>query len=365
MVRCIQNEKGEKMSRLIILDSNIIYRVDLDNMSQKIKKIESRLEGDVYISRVVLDELTEFYLRKYETEVFDNLKDHVIYTELYDTKQPKKIMIERAKEIVEKHLKEIFNDRIIEIEGCDTEYIYNRAIKKIPPFNSVKGKSDQGYKDTLIWLSILNKEYYEEDIVILLSKDNGFFNNKRMLENEFKEKNNKEISIINNIEENKEVKEITPHVKNIEHNYETKNKNIVLDFIEIEKYREIILEALSNVAYYIKNNGPYDPPETTRRFYMYEILKLKSLTNFNLSLKELINKNILNAYVKPLDFIFNLVRNELEIKSFEDIPTQSIVKLYDISLQFENEFPMYSNHFLEVITDYLNENNYIDQELPF
>lgn len=74
--------------------------------------------------------------------------------------------------------------------------IINRAIKKEFPFHITNGHSDYGFKDVIIWESIL--QYKNENInnkLILFSKDNGF---DESLKKEYKALFNDEIMIFRN-----------------------------------------------------------------------------------------------------------------------------------------------------------------------
>ena len=55
--------------------------------------------------------------------------------------------------------------------------IVNRALKKNPPFEGKDKKSDKGFKDALIWESILDfASQHTNAEIIFYSKDNGFDN---------------------------------------------------------------------------------------------------------------------------------------------------------------------------------------------
>lgn len=63
------------------------------------------------------------------------------------------------------------------------ESIVNRAFAKQPPFLGVEKRSDKGFKDALLWESILEfKESNSQVQIIFYSKDNGFCD---VLTNEF------------------------------------------------------------------------------------------------------------------------------------------------------------------------------------
>ncbi len=77
--------------------------------------------------------------------------------------------------------------------------ILDRALKKLPPFSNVDNASDKGFKDCLIWLSMLSyfKEY-GENTVLFVSSDNGFKGNADVLCKEFKEITGKTLEIKDN-----------------------------------------------------------------------------------------------------------------------------------------------------------------------
>lgn len=88
---------------------------------------------------------------------------------------------------------------IIDTPGDKSGYllkeIIKRAVEKTPPFR--EGKSDAGFKDTVIWMSLLNCENLDNyDKVIFVSKDSDF-NDKCKFE--FEEKIKKHICITTSV----------------------------------------------------------------------------------------------------------------------------------------------------------------------
>jgi hypothetical protein len=72
--------------------------------------------------------------------------------------------------------------------------ILRRAIEKRPPFKQGKGSPDTGFKDSVIWESLLNfGNYAEYDKVILLTNDSGFT---RDCESEFEQRTGKAMTIV-------------------------------------------------------------------------------------------------------------------------------------------------------------------------
>ena len=77
--------------------------------------------------------------------------------------------------------------------------VLDRAYKKLPPFLNVDNASDKGFKDSLIWLSMLS--YFKEggeNTVLFVSSDNGFKSYADALCKEFKEVTGKTIEIKDN-----------------------------------------------------------------------------------------------------------------------------------------------------------------------
>jgi hypothetical protein len=79
------------------------------------------------------------------------------------------------------------------------DVVLDRVYKKIPPFSIEEKASDKGFKDTLMWYSVL--EYFRdngEDEVIFVTNDGGFTKNLNALQLEFNEFTGKKIEIHDN-----------------------------------------------------------------------------------------------------------------------------------------------------------------------
>lgn len=91
-----------------------------------------------------------------------------------------------------------FGDKIIPLkqDGETLRAVIDRANKRIPPFSSAKDASDKGFKDCLLWLSLL--EYFKnngEEEVVFVTDDGGFKNNAEYLCEEFSKVTGKTIVI--------------------------------------------------------------------------------------------------------------------------------------------------------------------------
>lgn len=98
-----------------------------------------------------------------------------------------------------------YDIEIIRLPIIETQTVLKRALKKEPPFSKEKKSSDKGFKDTLIWLSIVDyiKNYQDKKTeFILICNDGSFITD---LSEELNSICNKTIMIVKSIEEAKEI----------------------------------------------------------------------------------------------------------------------------------------------------------------
>lgn len=109
-------------------------------------------------------------------------------------------------EIENLHKKELLKAEIeiLEIPEIDSNALIKRALAKIPPFhegeNKNKTKKDYGFKDTIIWLSLLSSAKNNSDSnFVLISNDDGFKNHTDKLREEFSSVNPNDFSVIESV----------------------------------------------------------------------------------------------------------------------------------------------------------------------
>ena len=100
---------------------------------------------------------------------------------------------------MQKKYDELFGERVIPLstDAAMFQRVLDRSYMKIPPF--IQGETDKGFKDSLMWLSIL--DYFKlngEDEVVFVSNDNGFKGGKEFLCDEFARETGKKIEIQDN-----------------------------------------------------------------------------------------------------------------------------------------------------------------------
>lgn len=100
---------------------------------------------------------------------------------------------------VQKTYDKVFGKNIIPFKKDSSTFstILERANNKIPPF--IESTSDKGFKDALIWLSLI--EYFKdngESEIVFVTNDNGFNENIDFLAKEFSENTGKKIEFRTN-----------------------------------------------------------------------------------------------------------------------------------------------------------------------
>lgn len=177
----------------IILDTNIAHQrekdckfdqfhiFEYDNTIGFIERHDLTDSVEVFIPEIVLSEITEHRKVKLRSALskLENFKEQFLSTNICEIS-----FLSEAKsfdsdkyidQIKERKLKEQVN--IIPVPA-DKAALFNdilkKSVKKYPPFQ--EGKSDQGFKDSIILASIV--EYFkgkpEYDTIYLFSNDNGF-----------------------------------------------------------------------------------------------------------------------------------------------------------------------------------------------
>ncbi len=185
--------------KAIVLDTNFVI-AELPRFGDMLKNL--REIYNVYLTQISVDERKEQQCRDF-LEKLDQFNKFITD---YDYLISIKVSIDCSKELaklrkmVQTKYEAALPNHIIPFNASKSilETALDRANKKIPPF-VVEAKSDKGFKDTLIWLSIL--EYFKdngENDVVFLTNDGGFLKASERLAAEFNERTGKNIEILEN-----------------------------------------------------------------------------------------------------------------------------------------------------------------------
>lgn len=183
--------------KAFVFDTNfIIQHGQLDKVVENLRDHFS-----VYVTQVSIDERKAQQCRELKRR-FDEVKRIVSKnSDIISFVRFRTSYEEREKRIVtriQNNYEKLFEDRIIPFSNSSDTFssVLSRSYKKKPPFASDENASDKGFKDTLIWLSIM--QYFQmngEQEVIFVTDDAGFTKNREVLLSEFRDQTGKDIEI--------------------------------------------------------------------------------------------------------------------------------------------------------------------------
>lgn len=201
--------------------------------------------------------------------------------------------------------KEALKNKLILIEELDfpSDKCYNnlikRAFEKRPPFEGVDKASDKGFKDALLWESILEYKRNHDKLNIILYTNDKMFNSE--LQEEYKQLfNNQEITFINSTNEmvlNDKLSEIAKTKDNTykislenrltPEDIESLNKYLFSDTEDLTKEIQVFSEDIIGETPYLK----------LEKVQIQEILQIEfvkeSEANFEYEVQALVNLTLL------------------------------------------------------------------------
>lgn len=170
----------------IVLDSNILIpNYCLSGTHYPLlKKLVAMTQSNLVIPRIVLEEVVNKY-KKHLTEKYENhLETYKKINNCFPLGNPLQEPLldienetEKYKLFLENELSK-FNTEYPDYSEIPHENIVARAIAKRKPFDE---KSDKGYRDSLIWETLLKilKNYNNEDIIFVTANTKDFFNEEK------------------------------------------------------------------------------------------------------------------------------------------------------------------------------------------
>lgn len=332
------------MNKCVIFDSNFLYENKDFNKLFSLKKDDE----DFFVTDLVINEIkskNDRELRdmhdKYDEIVKSNLNQ--VYFKLKN-KLDLGTMYSASSKKIQEYFEIFFKENII--YGYSKEKMYDELMERVrfkkAPFFDQDNSSDKGFKDTLIWMSILNyvkeSEYIE---FIVVTNDKGFLKkqNKILIEEFNKEFSDKTISIISNNDFLKN--------KNGNDNKDIKNEkeiNPIINERPIAEKRiseQIVSEAKNSIYsffYYTEYGNPYE-------FEKYELFR------FVMSKRP--------DYQETVDFIDSLVKVRDDYTFHDEVNVVNILK--DLGYQNINQR---ENIPINVFNDFLNTFLVIKNDYP-
>ena len=345
--------------KAFIFDTNfIIHNKRLDRVVENLKD-----EYNIYVTQVSIDERIAQKCREIK-ENYDEVEHCIKEHDIIATIQFKITYEEYCQTIesaLQKNYNNLFGDRIIPYysDGDTLDIILKRANKKEPPFSSAKNASDKGFKDCLLWLSLL--EYFKtngETEVVFVSEDGGFKDNSDYLCDEFRKITGKNIVI----KPNSYYNELLESEKE---ELQIKKSEPLPDF---SKIREQIEEVMDTLRWevdedYFGNENWY------KTFVLQKEVDSKYMEIVFSGLKSTINDHIFECSI-PAFKVLDLDGRLVEDKGIPMKKVENALHLYEDILK---KYPDYIEQFYNATAIIINRSynppihtyEDIDEDLPF
>lgn len=347
--------------KAFVFDTNfIIQNPKLDEVVEKLKD-----NYTVYITQVSIDERIAQQCRELKQE-FDEVEKcqqkYSHFTEItffigYEE------LANDYRNAIQRKYNSCFGNNIIPFKktGKALERIIDRANKKVPPFSCNKDASDKGFKDCLLWLSLL--EYFknngEDEIVFLTDDKSAFRNHSDFLKEEFSAKTGKTIEIQPN-----------SFYKDIFKQDETKlqkddvEKETIPNIDEFRTQIKDVLETLTGVY----DEDWFGKPLWIQTFTTSIPFDKSYVKYFFEGLRSDIASHIFETSI-PASKTLGL--DERVVDGDVEIPIKNLENALELYQKILTNYSQYSEQFFEAATKILNQ-NYVapktddkEEELPF
>lgn len=329
--------------KAFVFDTNfIIQNKELDEALNKLKE-----KFTVYITQVSIDERIAQECRDVQKD-FDEAercKTKFLHFATIEFKKSFEEECEFYQTGMQAKYEEYFGDKIIPLErdGDTLSTVIDRANKRIPPFSSAKNASDKGFKDCLLWLSLL--EYFKtsgENEVVFVTEDGGFKDNSDYLCEEFKRITNKNIVIKPNSYYNEllepEKEDPTP-----------KKPKPLPDFSLL---RERIQKTLYDLCFIVSED--YWGNETEEPVFLLseKADELDAIFFFS-GLEKTVREHILEKDV-PTEVVFSTLKSFSPVMHSVSINTlERALRLYE---EIQEKYSEYENQFYNAVVNMFNRN---------
>ena len=330
----------------IVIDTNFIIerQRDLQDIHRKLSETYDVFVSDVSIQERLSQKYLELHAKYDKIEKFSEEYTSLVKIEI---KQPFETQFESRKERVQNDYRKTFGDNIIPFVSDEDmlKTIMNRVFKKIPPF--VDGSSDKGFKDTMIWLSLL--EYFkshESDNVIFITGDKGFRNNIDALCREFNEYTGKTIEIQgNNFYDN--------YIKGSEKCGEKAKENItpLVKFSDFAVAREQIRDTIKSLCL-VEHENNWGETWHEKAFTLSTEITIDDVKILFEGLREVMAANLFETtLLSSIAFpAISAINKDYHISTSE---LQAALALYE---DIRNIHPEYMPQFFSAVANIFNEN---------
>ena len=343
----------------LVFDTNfIIQHKDLDSVRDRLIA-----EGfEVYITQVAIDERIAQECNRWK-EKYDELeKVRQKFSEFASIEITKSFdnMQNYYRDGMKKKYIGLFGEDIIPLKADQDSFfrILERAYAKIPPF--IKGSSDKGFKDTLMWMSIVDFFGQQgESTVYFLTDDNGFRENVNVLQEEFRGATGKNIEI----KSNSYYRELIGPKPELE----PTEAIPVQHEVDFEELRDEIGQVISNICCCeIENMWGY--PEWHKTFTSSLLFENADVEQIFERLEGKIRSHILEQNIAAsvvLDVDDRIIDGDVKI------PMKALEEVQKLYCRIRTMYPDLIQAFYSAVSAILNQNSNKtmlisdDEELPF
>lgn len=332
--------------KAFVFDTNFI--IQHQNLNEALDKLKEQFS--VYITQVSIDERIAQNCRELRSK-FDEAEKCKAEFRRFATISFKKTYeeeSERYQKSIQAKYEAYFGENIIPFskDGETLSVIIDRANKRLPPFSPAKDASDKGFKDCLLWLSILSyfKENGESEVVFVTDDKSAFRNYTDALKEEFYKVTGKSIEI----HPNAYYKELLSPPAEPSPAAESKSD----DLPNLDTFRdevEDVLESLRGVHY----ENYFGDPQWSQTFTTSVLFDQEYMRAFFAELRKDIAEHIFETSVpasKILDLDGRIADGDMEI------PMQSLENALRIYQAVLKNYPQYSDQFFEAAAKIFNRN---------
>ena len=350
----------------IVIDTNFIIerQRDLQDIHRKLSETYDVFVSDVSIQERLSQKYLELSADYKEIEKFSEKHPNLVKIEV---KQPFETQFESRKKRIQNDYHKTFGDNIISFVSDEDmlKAIMNRVFKKIPPFITADNASDKGFKDTMLWVSLL--EYFKNHgsgNVIFITGDNGFRKNIDALCREFNEYTGKTIEIQgNNFYDN--------YINSSEKGEEKAKENVtpLVRFSDFAVVREQIRYTIQSLRL-IECENHFGDTWHEKTFTLSYKITLDDVKVLFEGLREIITTNLFETALLP-SIAFPDISNISNERYISTSELQAALALYE---DIRDTYPEYMPQFFSAVANIFNENYeapksedfaVIDDDLPF
>lgn len=329
-----------------VFDTNFIIQ------NQRLDEVCDNLRENytVYVSQVSIEERIAQQCRTLKAQ-FDEIEQcRQKYTRFVTIsfKKPYEEIASRYHNEIQKNYEHYFGQNIIPFvkDGEMLTKIFDRANQKLPPFSATKEASDKGFKDCLLWLSILNyfRDNGENKVIFLTDDKSAFRNHTEFLQNEFHKITGKTIEI----HPNAYYRELLSQPEIIEPVAE----KVPEELPDLDVIRENIEEAVCGLLG-VEWEDYYGNLQWSRTFTSSIPFDKDYVNVIFTGLIDVLNEHLFEKVI-PASIVLNYDGRISDCET--GIPIKNLEQVLDLYHAVLEKYPLHNEQFFEAVANILNRN---------